>query len=303
MSETADPLTWPPVLLYTVPCGVTGGMCVVSARGGEVVVTDRRRRRVDVFSVTSGSLLRSLPDRFAFGTGGVCTTRRDTVLLAEDGADRVVELEVGDGSCVRIVGDGVLARPQYVACDDDAIAVSEAGNTVAVLRWSDGSLRTRLGGWRPGGGGGVGGPAAFAHPAGLRLLPDGAGVVVADHWGHRVVVAAFDGTVTAEINQIPFPNDVVVTAEGELLVAGFGGNELLRATVGGAVVDTFGRHSHGRGDDATRTAFHHPPYALALLPGGGLVVRTPQSFQVGDVLWCSRDGVVSANVWGVADVG
>ena len=142
-------------------------------------------------SLADGRLQRRLgskghgPGQFDFITGGVCTTPRCTLLVAEDRNDRVQEVAAADGSHVRFLG-GALDAPTAVDCNGAVVAVSQTDICiVTILDYGSGAVRARCGNR------GVG--YRISQPAGVRLLADGTGLFVAESGGHHVFELGLDG--------------------------------------------------------------------------------------------------------------
>lgn len=72
---------------------------------------------------------------------------RGTLLVVEDTSRRVQEVNVSDGSCIRVIKSSEFSvRIQAVACTDQLIAVgamssfSTAGNRISLFGFDDGKL-------------------------------------------------------------------------------------------------------------------------------------------------------------------
>ena len=175
-------MSWPPVFARKAPCVQGFGMAVDAARGLVVVsgCSGAEANNLFVYSLADGSLVRSFGGKgsgkgqFNWDDGGLCMTPRGTLLVAERYNNRLQEVNIDDGGWVRFVGEGLLEKPNHVACSEAVIAVSESSqHRVTLLSWVDGSLLARFGSKGSGDG-------QLDWPRGLRLLADGSGVVVAD---------------------------------------------------------------------------------------------------------------------------
>jgi hypothetical protein len=237
---------------------------------GLFVLSDHNTKQLLMYSLIDGTLIRSIGTKgsskgqLVFGYGGLCVSPDgDSVLVADARNDRVQEVRIVDGSRVRFVGEGVLNRPQFVDCNADVIAVSESSNhCISVLSWADGSVRARFGSDGSG-------PGHLSWPCGVRLLPDGSGVVVADYGNHRLCVFTLSGEfVTAVGNRkqgLHYPLDVLECAtDGSFIVTNLNHN-LIKLSRDGVRVELYCKQG---GDDGE---FTHPT-ALAALPNGGCLV-------------------------------
>ena len=180
---------------------------------------------------------------------------------------------------MRFLGGDCVLDPEFVACDASVVAVSEERGCVVVLSWRDGGFLHSIGSPFP----------RHMTPRGLRLLPNGCGIVVADAWFNRVCVYSVDGTLQrhARASGAFLPWDVeVIDDDGD----GTGRDpSLLAVDMRECCVALFGagdpvvvpyRDWCGSEDASLR------PCALAVLRGGGGVDR-------------DRDGPARAAVTGV----
>lgn len=79
-----------------------------------------------------------------FSVGRCCATPRGTILVSEDAAGRVQEIDVFAPTAtatVRYVGNGMLVKPQALDCNNDVIVVAEFRLRISVFGWSDGARR------------------------------------------------------------------------------------------------------------------------------------------------------------------
>jgi hypothetical protein len=243
-------------------------MCV--ALKHRLVIFNSPDKQLHLHSLANGSLVRrvgsmgSSKGQFNFFLGGLCVSPDgDSVLVAEFHNDRVQQVRIVDGSWVRFVGEGVLEKPQCVDCNADVIAVSEwACHRITVLSWTDGSVRARFGSYGSG-------PGQLSWPC-ARLLADGSGVVVADHFNHRLCVFTLSGEFVAAVGSgehgLHFPRDVLDCASDGSFIVANEGNNLVKLSRHGVKLGVYGVTSSGDGE------FAHSP-ELAALPDGGMVIR------------------------------
>ena len=247
-------LSWPPVYDRTAACVKGYGLAVDAARG-LVIVSGYDDMQLYVYSLVDGSLLRrfggkgSGKGQFHWYWGGVCTTPTGNLLVAERYNDRLQEVTIEDGSWVRFLGEGLLDKPNRVACSESVIAVSETMlHRVVLLSWADGSLLGRFG--SEGGGDGQ-----LTYPCGLRLLADGSGVVIADHSNYRLCVVSLTGAFVRSIPAGRQPRDVVECDGGaSFIVANYGPNTLSKVSAATGAVVPFGTNGSGDGELTTPTA-------------------------------------------------
>ena len=173
-------------------------MCV-TRKHGLIIVSDFFTKRLRMYSLTDGSLVRSVGSdgsgkgQFNFFFGGLCVSPDDdSVLVAECHNNRVQQVSILDGSWVRFVAEGVLKRPEFVDCNADVIVVSEFCNRVNVFSWADGSLVAQFGSLGSG-------PGKLKNPRGLKLLANRSEVVVADSGNHRLCVFTLSGKFVAAV--------------------------------------------------------------------------------------------------------
>jgi DNA-binding beta-propeller fold protein YncE len=243
----------------------------VSVPRGLAVVSDYNTTyELLMYSLIDGTRIRRVGSKgngkgqFHFGYGGLCVSPDgDSVLVADARNNRVQEVRIVDGSWVRFVGEGVLKEPQYVDCNADVTAVSEArDHRISVLSWADGSLRARFGNHGSGSG-------HLSWPCGVRLLANGSGVVVAEYGNHRLCVFTQGGEFVAAVGNrkqgLHYPFDVLICATDDSFIATSWGPSLVKMGWDGVNVGVYDRHGNGDG-----TLIY--PTALAALPNDGCLV-------------------------------
>ena len=250
LRQASPPIAWPPVFTRKAACVQGFGMAVDAARG-VVVVSGLEDNKLYVYSLADGSLVRSFGGEgsgkgqfyFSSGYGGLCMTPRGTVLVAESKNNRLQEVNVDDGGWVRFVGDGLLEGPDYVACSESVIAVTETvKHRVALLSWADGSLLARFGSYGSG-------DWQLEAPCGLRFLDDGSGVVVADKNNHRLCIFSMAGAFVRSLPADRYPRDVVECDSGDgFVVANWSDGRLSKVSAASGVVAQFGKRGSGNGE-------------------------------------------------------
>ncbi len=281
--------------MSSVPCALGNFMCV-ALKHGLVVLPNPETHRLDMYSLTNGSLVRSIGNQGSgegqFWTfGGVCVSPDgDSLLVAEFGNNRIQQVWLVDGSWARFVGKDVLRFPQYVDCNSDVIVVSEEKHGISVLSWVDGSLRAQFGSRGSG-------PGQLLCPSGIRLLACGSEMVVADCYNHRLCVFTLSGefveTVGNKTHHLTRPFDVLECAsDGSFIVATWDSHKLVHLSRDGAEVGAYGNGEFSA------------PTALAALPDGGMVVREffGSRFQIFHGLglrktWISACVILAARGW------
>ncbi len=254
----------------------------MAAKHGVLLVPNMETKQVDMHSLVDGSLVRKISNK-GYATGqlnyacsGLCISPDgDSVLVVTEFTDCVHEIRIVDGSWVRGIGKGVLKLPQCVDCNTAAIAISESScHRISILSWTDGSVLAQFGSRGSG-------PGQLNWPCGIRLLDDGSGVVVADHWNHRLCVFTLRGKFVEAVGSkeqgLNYPIDVLQRASDQaFLVANCGASILveIRHGTGGRVYC-----KGGVGEFIALTA-------LAALPNGGVLV--PDTTQRLQQLLCYR---------------
>ena len=238
----------------------------VDATRGLVVVSGwcngPEKCKLYVYSLADGSLVRSFggvgsgKGQFNWGFGGLCVTPRGTLLVAESNNNRLQEVNIDDGSWVRFMGEGLLEKPDYVACSESVIAVSETiQSRVALLSWADGSLVGRFGSEGSAEG-------QLKGPFGLRLLADGS-CAVADCLNHRLCIFSTTGAFVRSLPTGKAPRDVVeVDGGASFIVANAAEHTLCKVSGASGAVTPFGGRGSGDGQFTS-------PVALAVVPRGG----------------------------------
>lgn len=242
-------------------------MCV-SLRHGLVIVSNQDTRRLWVYSLVDGSLVCKIgygeDDNEGF-LGGLCVSPDGDCVLATDWiGSRLRQIRIADGSRVRFIGVGVLERPQYVDCNDDAIVVAEwCNSSISVFSWGSGGLRSRFGRYGNG-------PGKLRDPCGVRLLADGSGLVVSDSGNHRLCVFRLSGEFVAVVGSeecgLSHPLDVLECVPGgSFLVANYYNHEVVKFSRDGSTLEVVGKSYL----DGGHVAF---PMTLATLSDGGVMV-------------------------------
>eukprot|EP01049_Picozoa_sp_SAG25_P002191 SAG25_NODE_112_length_14924_cov_13.606476_7_plen_955_part_00 len=191
--------------------------------------------------------------------------------------------------------DGAAAQAQFhspmsVAMDaGGGIVIADYHNhCIRYLSPDKKTVSTLAGDGRPGYTDGAVTNARFRQPTGVAVGAEG-GIVVADCENHRIRYISPDAkTVTtlagngkqgsnngaAASAQFAFPRNVVVDAEGGILVAGFRDHQIRYLAPGGwKFVSTLaGDRMHGFDDGAAETARFDNPSSVALDARGGVVV-------------------------------
>ncbi len=248
-------------------------MCVAVKHG--VVITSSHVTHLELFSLVDGSLLRTIGTKglgkcqFDFAHGLCLSPDGDSVLVAEHVNNRVQEVRIADGAWVRFVGENALFWPFSVDCNTSAIAVSERCHRITVFAWCDGTVTAQFGTRGSG-------PGQLWQPTGLRLLPDGVKLVVADTRNDRLCVFSLTGEFVAAVGSkeqgLHHPFALLeCDSDGSFIVANSSGDTVAKMSAVGAVLDVY-RPADGEAFDF--------PCALAALPDGGLVVRVEHSLLV-----------------------
>ncbi len=248
---------WSLAPLRAFPCCKGFGMCV-SLKHGLLILLNYDARQLHVHSLHDGSLVRTIGScgidnaKFDFIVeSGLCITPDgDSVLVAEYWNNRVQEVRVvgaeDTSQCARFIGEGVLCTPCFIDCNAEVIAVSEQ-DRISMLSWRTGDVMVRFGskGSNPG---------QLCYPQSLRLLGNGARVVVADCCNLRLCVFGLDGRFFGALGcDLPF--DVVERADGEFLMTS------------SCTLVKLSLHGSGQRCVSVRQG------SLTPLPDGGLVVR------------------------------
>ena len=139
------------------------------------------------------------------------------VYIANKGNGRV-EVFKEDGSFVRQIGGGQLEGPWNVTIYGDRLFIPDTANDRVLTFNTSGELTQTIGG--PGGGPGqFGGPTAVAVYNNELFITD---------CNDRVQVFSVNGQYNRELlgGQVWGPNDILITPDGEVLIAEWGNNRV-----------------------------------------------------------------------------
>lgn len=279
-----------------IPCAVGMGVAV-STTLRRLVITDSSKNALCVFVVRPdgtfpflGSSQGVLTLDLSGGDGGMCFTVANppTLLLPEPALNRVQEINVQLLSCVGALGDpGQMEGPRCTAACASFLAVSawrtRTGHTPHLVHlFSAGPHRTHV---RT-----LAGDGQLSMPLGLRLTQDGAHVAVVDPGNGRVCLLS-----TADGALVGTP---VTDRAGLTDVQQCRGGWMVTRLLAGSVE----LHLDGVAGPAAKLKPLAGPYALALVPGLGMVVRELNQVQVLSNSPPSDAAVAAARVVGEAGV-
>jgi hypothetical protein len=226
-----------------------------------------------MYSLRDGTLIRCVTycphivkGIFGVRRAGVCMAPDDdSVLITETTRSRIQQV------CVRFVGEGRLHEPAFVACNSAVLAVSE-WKAISVWSWLEGTFCARIA------------PGGLFYPFGLRMLPDGSGVVVCNPSMHALYVFGLDGLLRHKFQHTGRRSLDVICWNDTFIVSDRDHDALVQVS----------------GDDGTPLATYgtgsgefRAPSLVAALPCGGLVVvdQGDARFQILRVVCLRQDWV------------
>jgi len=256
---------------------------------GNLVVSDLRNHRIQVFHYIDGALLRTISSWGQFnGPWGIAFDDAGHIIISEYHGHRVQVLRYNDGDHVITFGsqgsgNGQFDYPTGIAVDGEGnIAVFDGGNArvqvhrLSEHRLSDGAYIRTIGSRGSGNGqfrGGYGGVA----------FDSNGNLVVADYDNHRVQVLRYSdgmhlrtiGSEGAGAGQFRHPLGVAFDAAGHIVVVESGNHrvQVLRYS-DGAHVRTVGSRGSGNGQ------FFLPRGGIAIDSDGRIVVADTQNHRV-----------------------
>ena len=256
-----------------MPCGAGYGLAVCLPLG--VLVVSCENHTLSVYRLAPG-----FPLVHTFGSEGVEPGQfkrpfsmcfppwggRHSLLVAEYGGARVQEVDVMAKASVRMWCAGQVEGPWGVAASAAVVVVSEcSAHFLSAFSVDTGERLWRVGGE---------GPAAgqLKDPTGVRLSGDGLHVLVAEYSNNRVsAFAVGDGEFVRHVvgadQGAAKPTDVVEVEGGVVVTNNVGSDAVVRLPRdGGSPAVTLATAGAGPGQCKY-------PRALAVLPGGALVVR------------------------------
>ena len=186
------------------------------------------------------------------------------LLVVDADNERIQELTL-DGTFVRAIGKGVIARPHGVACDGSLLAITETNwktHRVSVLDFATGALRAQFGSKG-------GGTDQFESPCGITIDSDARLLYIADSGNVRVCVYTVDGAFVKTLgtsHRLKWPMDVCLLGGTELAVADTRNHRVVVLnTADDSIVRSFGHEGESPGE-------FKAPAALALTPESGICV-------------------------------
>ncbi len=258
---------WPLKHVRTSPCVKGHSVCVALKHGLVIVMGHSNFDYSDIelclYSLRDGSFVRRISiSTPKFYCGMALCPDGNSVLFP--GVKCLQEVNIGDGLCMRSIGEDALENPVFVDCNADVIVVSERTfHRVCVFSYRTGYLLAKCGGK------GVG-PGRLKYPGAIRLSSNGREMVVNDSWNKRLCVFRTTGQIMhtqAVIRKHGETKDFLVCPTGLVAVQQ---RKLVKwSAAGNKVVGVYELHG-----DIKDTI------ALAALPDGGLIVRWYAQFEV-----------------------
>ena len=140
------------------------------------------------------------------------------VYIANAGNGRV-EVFKEDGSFVRQIGVGQLKSPLYVTIYGDRLFIPDASNHTVLTFNTSGELTQTIGGRG-------GGPGQFYRPTAVAVYNNE--LFITDYINSRVQVFSVNGQYNRELlrGQVWWPHDILITPDGEVLIADLGNNRV-----------------------------------------------------------------------------
>lgn len=202
---------------------------VCSEASEELLVLDLGNARVQVFSLIDLSFVREWGSKGS-GLGQfhypycICVDKRTGHVIVSDwGNDRVQEFQL-DGTFIRVIGNGSgsepgqLRGPFGVSVDNEArlVYVSEFNNhRVSVFSLETGSFVRCFGSFGHG-------DDHMSSPRCIYFDDDRKLLLIVDGKNDRVKVVYPDGALARVFDDICFPEDVAVSAHGEVFITSWG---------------------------------------------------------------------------------
>ena len=189
---------------------------------------------------------------------GVAVDAEGLVYVADYGNNHI-EVFREDGTFVRQFGTGNLCGPRSVTVKCKLVYIGELSNCRISIFTLEGQLIRTIGSQGSG-------PGQFTHPSAVAFSPDG-DMYVADQ-NHRIQVFNSDGVYQREFGrgQVKSPLDILITADGHVLVADFGNKRVVIFNTTGQIIHSFQVPSY--------------LYGLAIDHNGDLLVTLCEAKQV-----------------------
>ena len=155
------------------------------------------------------------------------------LVYVADYTNNRIEVFREDGTFVRQFVTGELCGPWSVTVNNKLVYVGEWGNNRISIFTLEGQLIRTIGSQGSG-------PGQFNRPTAPAFSPNG-DMYVADEYNHRIQVFNSDGVYQREFGegQLKNPSDILITADGHVLVAGCGNNCVVVFNTTGQLIHSF----------------------------------------------------------------
>ena len=240
-----------PGCVYGVATSQNGTIFVSDCSNREIHVFSEERKHMRVFGEEgSGEGQLNIPYGLAVDSEGL-------VYVANHSNNRVEVLRE-DGTFVRQIGAGQLKHPWNVTINNHQVYIADTHNNRISIYTMQGQLVHHIGERGSG-------PGQFNFPSAVTFSPDG-DMYVAE-WNHHIQVLDANGQFKREFGkgELRSARDLVITADGDVLVADYSNNCV-------AVFDSCGNLVH---------SFNvNNPFGLAIDSDGDILVTDSGNKQV-----------------------
>ena len=221
--------------------------------GHQIHVFDEQRKHIRSFGLQgSGNGLPNTPLGISVDADGL-------VYICNNG-NHCIEVFGEKGTFVKQIGVDHVFNPWGVTVINKRVYVADTGNNRISIFTLEGQLIRTIGSAGSG-------PGGFDLPSAVDISPDG-DMYVTDYYHHCVQVFSPDGVFQREFGkgQLKYPFDILITADGHVLVADAGNNRVVIFNTTGQVIHNF------------RVGFE--PHGLAIDHNGDLLVTLRDDEQV-----------------------
>ena len=209
--------------LWGIAVAPNGHTFIVDNNTHQIHVFDEQRKHIRSFGQQgSGNGQLYFPRGIAVYTDGLVYVSNN----------HLIEVFKMDGTFVKHFGVVQLSNPWGVTVNNKQVYVADSGHHRISIFTLEGQCICTIGSRGSG-------PGQFNYPSAVAISPDGDMYITDDN--HRVQVFSPDGVFQKEFGkgQLNCPRDILITADGHVLVANTGNNHVVVFNTAGQVIHSF----------------------------------------------------------------